>query len=490
MKSVNLNESNGRNGHKATLLEPEIIADSDTLEARIAETPIVTEETTEHPPVATPPTKKRKPIGLILAFLGAGALVASSFGYRYWEYASSHQDTDNATVAGHINQISSKVPGTVEQVLVTDNQEVKAGQLLVKLDPRDYENKVTQAKAALATAQQQAQAAQSNIDLSSQTTNAKTTQARGDINAALAGISTAQATVEEARAGIPAAEAEVNQTEAGIPAAQAQVAQADATLQKTQADYNRYQSLFQQGAIAQQQLDNNKAAYNVAVAQKNAAIQGVEQARALLTSAKVGVLQAKSKLAQAQEGIATAQAKLATSKGGLEQVNAGGQQTNINRGQYAAAKSSINQAEAALKDAQLQLSYINITAPAAGRVGKKNVEVGNRIQAGSPLMAIVNNDYWVIANFKETQLEAMKPGQLVEIKLDSFPHHNFKGKVDSLAPASGAVSALLPPDNATGNFTKIVQRIPVKVTFDPSSIKGYETRITPGMSAEVSIEIK
>jgi membrane fusion protein, multidrug efflux system len=143
-----------------------------------------------------------------------------------------------------------------------------------------------------------------------------------------------------------------------------------------------------------------------------------------------------------------------------------------------------------LKDAQLQLSYTNITAPAAGRVGRKNVEVGNRVQVGTPMMAIVNNDSWVVANFKETQLEKMKPGKPVEIKLDSFPHHTFKGRVDSISPASGAQFALLPPDNATGNFTKIVQRIPVKVVFDQESIKGYEARITPGMSAEVAVEVK
>jgi membrane fusion protein (multidrug efflux system) len=151
-----------------------------------------------------------------------------------------------------------------------------------------------------------------------------------------------------------------------------------------------------------------------------------------------------------------------------------------------AAKAAIGQAEASLRDAQLQLSYTNITAPAAGRFGKKNVEVGNRVQTGTPLMAIVNNDYWVVANFKETQLENMKPGQMPEIKLDAFPHHTFKGRVDSVSPASGAQFSLLPPDNAT----KIVQRIPVKVTFDPASIQGYDLRITPGMSAEVSVEVK
>jgi membrane fusion protein (multidrug efflux system) len=143
-----------------------------------------------------------------------------------------------------------------------------------------------------------------------------------------------------------------------------------------------------------------------------------------------------------------------------------------------------------LKDAQLQLSYTNITAPAAGRIGRKTVEVGNRVQAGTPLMAIVNNDYWLVANFKETQLENMKPGEEVEIKLDALPHHPFKGRVDSISPASGAQFALLPPDNATGNFTKIVQRVPVKIVFDSESVKGYESRITPGMSAEVSVQVK
>jgi multidrug resistance efflux pump len=153
--------------------------------------------------------------------------------------------------------------------------------------------------------------------------------------------------------------------------------------------------------------------------------------------------------------------------------------TEVNRAQYDAAKAAIAQAEASLKDAQLQLSYTNIVAPSSGRIGRKTVEVGQRVQPGSPLMAIVESEYWVTANFKETQLKDIKPGQEVEIKLDAFPNHPFVGRVDSISPASGAQFALLPPDNATGNFTKVVQRIPVKVVFDPQSIQGYESRITP-----------
>ena len=234
--------------------------------------------------------------------------------------------------------------------------------------------------------------------------------------------------------------------------------------------------MYQQGAIARQQLDTARADYQVALAQRNAAQQGVAQAEA--------------KLAQAREGVVRAQAQLAASQGGLQLAKAGGVQTEVNRSQYAAAQAQIAQAQANLKDAQLQLSYTNITAPNSGRVGRKTVEEGQRVQPGQPLMAIVDNQYWVVANFKETQLEKMQPGESVEVKLDAFPHHTFTGRVDSISPASGAQFALLPPDNATGNFTKIVQRVPVKIVLDSQSIKGYESRIVPGMSAEVSVEVK
>jgi membrane fusion protein (multidrug efflux system) len=413
-------------------------------------------------PPEKPEPKRIKPIAFVLAGLGLGAVVAGIFGYRYWQYASTHQSTDNATVVGHIHPVSSKIAGTVTYVLVGDNQEVQAGQLLIKLDPKDYENKVQQAQAALESSKQTANAAQANIDLASQTTSGKTTQAQGNINTAQAAIANAQAIMQEAQAGIPLAEA--------------QVAEANANFQKAQTDYDRYNSLFKQGAIAKQELDSAKAAYDVAQAQKNSALQIVQQA--------------KSRLAQTQEGIVSAQSRLAATGGELEQAEASGQQTTVNRSEYEAAQSAIAQSAAMLKDAQLQLSYIDVFATSTGRIGKKNVEVGNRIQVGAPLMAIVENNYWIVANFKETQLNRIKTGQSVEVKLDAFPDHTFTGRVDSIAPASGSQFSLLPPDNATGNFTKIVQRISVKITLDPQSLKGYESRITAGMSAEVTVEIK
>ena len=340
------------------------------------------------PPELPSSSKRNKTIVILLVGLGIGGILAAVLGYRYWQYASSHETTDNATVAGSIHQVSSKIEGTVSNVLVSDNQVVAPGQLLVQLDRRDYENKV----------------------------------------------------------------------------------------QKAQADYNRYETLYKQGAIARQQLDTAQAAYTVAEAQKQSALQGVQHAQA--------------KLAQAQEGITSAQAKLAASRGGLQQATASGQQTVVNQSQYEAAQGAIAEAEVSLKAAQLQLSYINITAPSNGRIGKKNVEVGNRVQVGAPLMAIVDTNYWVIANFKETQLNSIKSGQPVEIKFDAFRGRVFSGRVDSISPASGSQFTLLPPDNATGNFTKIVQRIPVKISLDAESLKGYESQITPGLSAEVTVGIK
>jgi membrane fusion protein (multidrug efflux system) len=412
-------------------------------------------------PVAEP-ARKKKPIKLILAGVGGvGAIAAGVFGYNWWQYASVHQSTDNATVTGNIHQIGSRISGTVDQVLVNDNQEVQAGQLLVKLDPRDLQVKLQQAQADLNAAESKANTAQVNIALASKNAQAASTEAQG-------GIGTAQAAIAQAQA-------QVSEAQAGVPRAQAELAQANANLNKARTDYDRFQSLYSSGAVARRELDTARQAYEVAQAQRDAATEGIRQAQA--------------KVAQAQQGVETARSGLDSSQGQLQQAQAKGVQTNVSRSDFQTAQTAINQAQVALKNAQLQLSYVNITAPVSGRIGRKTVEVGQQIQAGTPLMAIVDNQYWVTANFKETQLEKMRPGQAAEIKLDSFPSRKFTGHVQSLSPASGAQFALLPPDNATGNFTKVVQRIPVKVVFDNDSIRGYESFITPGMSAEVDVEV-
>jgi membrane fusion protein (multidrug efflux system) len=468
---------------RAVLLQPPLTEEANSTTQSLSEA--VPEEQPEFPQKSP-----RWRLGLIVAAAGAGAIAAGAMGYRWWQYASSHEQTDNATVVGHIHNVSPRIAGTVAAVLVQENQSVRQGQTLFTLDPRDYQVKVQQAQAALLAAQRQAAVAQSNIAVVSQNAQGQTTQAQGDITGAIASISTAQAALTESQSGVPVARAAVKSAEAGIETAEAQVVQADTNLEKLKADYERYSSLFQAGAISRQQFESAKAAYRVAQAEKRTASQGVQQAQAALAQAQQGVASAQAKVAQAQEGIAAAQAGLSKSKGGLQQAKAATLQTKVNQGQFSASEAAITQAEVSLKEAQLQLSYTKVTAPTTGIIGRKSVEVGQRVQPGTLTMAIVDPNVWVTANFKETQLERMHPGEPVEVKLDSFPHHAFTGKLESVSPASGAQFTLLPPDNATGNFTKIVQRIPVKILLDAQSLKGYKSRVSPGMSAEVSVAVR
>ncbi len=240
---------------------------------------------------------------LILVGLGVLAVVVGVFGIRWFEYASSHESTDDAYVTADVHPVSSRINATVNGVLVNDNQHVQAGQLLVTLDPRDYQVQAQQAEASLESAQRQANAAQSQINLASQTALGNTQNAQGNVGSASASISTAIAAVKAAEAAVPAALAAVNQ--------------ANANLQKAQADYNRYSTLYQQGVVSREQFDTYRATYYVDLAQKNSALQGVAQAQA--------------NLAQAQENVTKAQAQLAASRGGLLQAKATGVQTQVSR---------------------------------------------------------------------------------------------------------------------------------------------------------------
>ena len=387
------------------------------------------------------------------------AAVAGTIGYRWWIYNKTHESTNDAYITSYIHPISSRIAGTVIQVNVDDNQEVKQGQTLVELDPKDYQVVVQQAQAALENARRQASAAQATINLASQTAQANTTEAKGAVGDAIASIASSQSAVKQAQAG--------------IATAQEQFTKAQAQEANTKITYQRYEQLYQTGAIPKQQRDDALTAYQVAQAQTKVAQQSI--------------LDAKAKYQSALDGIAQARANLVDSQGKVQQAQATGQQTKVNRRQYQAAQAQIATAAANLKQAQINFSYTLIKAPVAGKIGNKTVQVGQRIQPDQPLLSVVSDDNWIVANFNETQVGKMQPGEAVDIRVDAFPGKTFKGAINSVSPASGSDFSLLPPDNATGNFTKVVQRIPVKITFDRNSIKGYENRITPGMSVEVTV---
>lgn len=399
----------------------------------------------------------------LLIWGGAAVLVLLLvFGVRYLVWSANHESTDDAYLEGHLHPISARITDTVQQVLIDDNQHVVQGQTLVILDPNDYKVRLDQAKAALDAAARQADTAEAAIHSTSQSATAQTTQAVG--------------TIGEAKASIQTSKAAVTAAEAGVPRAQAELQEANATLLREDTDLHRYEDLYAREQVSKQTVDHQRANYQVAVAAQAAAQERVRQAEAQLIAAQQGVVQTE--------------ALLTNSQGGLQSAEATRLETRVREGQYATALAAVAQATAALEDANLQLSYTIIRAPVAGRVGKKSVEGGQRVQVGQPLMAIVEDQPWVIANFKETQLEKMRAGQRVEVKIDTFSKHKFYGRVESLAPGSGNEFALLPPDNATGNFTKIVQRIPVKIVLDPDSVRGYEKLLSPGMSSVVTVATK
>ena len=396
---------------------------------------------------------------LLICGVATALVLLLIFGVRYLIWSDHHETTDDAYLAGHLHPISARITDTVQQVLIDDNQHVVEGQTLVILDPNDYKARLDQAKAALDAASRQAETAEAAIRSTSQSATAQTTQARGSI--------------AEAEASIQAAKAAVTAAEAGVPRANAQLQEANATLQREETDLHRYQDLYAKEQVSRQTLDHQRASYQVAVAGKAAAQEQVRQAQAQLVAA--------------QQRVARTEAQLTNSEGGLQSAQATTLETRVREGQFATAQAAMALAKASLEDATLQLSYTIIKAPVSGRIGRKSVEAGQRVQIGQPLMAVVEDRPWVVANFKETQLAKMRAGQHVEVEIDTFPKHKFYGHVDSLAPGSGNEFALLPPDNATGNFTKIVQRIPVKVVFDDDSMRGYESLLSPGMSSVVTV---
>ena len=266
----------------------------------------------------------------------------------------------------------------------------------------------------------------------------------------------AQASAEEsrARATVAQARAQVAQTEAQSEQAQAQVARAQAGLDTANVDYARSSRLFNSDkqAIARSEVDTNKGRLDAAQAALNAA-------RADLNGVGSNIVAARAQVESAQAA-------------------------------QQAAAANVQAGEAAVRDAERELSYTTLAAPTDGRIGNKNVETGNRVQAGQALFALVEPDLWIVANFKETQLARMHDGQRVEVTVDAVDGHEFMGTIDSISPATGAQFALLPPDNATGNFTKVVQRVPVKIILDRESVRGYEERIRPGLSSVVNVRVR
>jgi membrane fusion protein (multidrug efflux system) len=422
------------------------------------------EPTTQSPPAAPPeqpetrnkalpaterdfrtrPSRTASPGFRIAVIIGVVVLLV--VGFFVYRYISSYEDTDDAEIDGHINSISARVSGHVIKLDIVDNQYVQAGALLVEIDPTDYQVAFDRAKADYEDAQAAASAAGVNVPIT-------------DVNTA-SQVSATEADVASARAGIAAARQQFD-------AAKAQRDEAEANNVKAQNDLVRYKQLVDKQEISQQQYDQ-------AVAAARADAAAVASAHAMADAAQSQVIQAQGKLVQAEANLRYAQTAP--------------RQMQISRSRAASAEAQVMQKKATLDQAQLNLQYTKVIAPVAGVVSDRTVEVGQNVAPGQELMKVIPlSDIWITANFKETQLRYMKVGQPVTIEVDANGR-KYKGKVNSIAGASGARFSLLPPENATGNYVKVVQRIPVKIVLDPG--ENNDQSLRPGMSVEPKVWIR
>jgi membrane fusion protein (multidrug efflux system) len=373
-------------------------------------------------------------------------LVLAAGGFLYWLHARQFEETDDAQIDGHLNPITSRIDGAITCVYVENNRIVKIGDPLVDLDPRDFQVALDQALAQLSQAKSMVLAQEPNVPI---------TQVENVTN-----ISSGEADVANAEAALAAAEHDRD-------TAQAKLAESEANNARAQADLGRYKLLIAKEEVSQQEYDQVAATAKAQSATVAANEASVQSAARLVDQRRAQLAQAQTKLAQYRRN---APAQIA-----------------IRRATVQSERASAQNAKAQVEQAQLKLGYAKIVAPVAGIVMKRSAEIGAHISAGQQLLTIAQiQDLWVTANFKETQLRGIRPGQPVTIHVDAL-NQEFHGTVENVAGSTGSIASVLPPENATGNFVKVVQRIPVRIRFAPNQA-GLD-RLRPGMSVEPTVRV-
>jgi len=383
----------------------------------------------------------------IAAILIAAAALAVLGGAAYWYHGTFYEDTDDAQIDGYISNVSARVGGTVVAIHVEDNQPVSQGQLLVELDPTDLRVARDSARAALAQAEAQLRAEQSTTSVTEMSSETLVTTSSSELLSGQAGVAEARQAVAQV-------------TE--------QIKQAEADERLAELEKNRSQTLLQSGSIAQAEFDRRQAAADAARAKLQALREGLEAARRRVDEQSAKMAAASSRLHEAKSN---APDVLAAKRAAVELRQAG-----------------VDAARAALEQAELNLSYARVTAPVGGIAGKRAVNIGDRVAPGQALLGITQTSkLWVTANFRETQLRHIQPGQLATVHVDALDA-DFDGKVESIAAATGARYSLFPPENASGNYVKVVQRLPVRIAL--RSGQAGLSRLRPGMSVEPKVRIK
>ncbi|HXP88129.1 MAG TPA: HlyD family secretion protein [Bryobacteraceae bacterium] len=404
-------------------------------------------------------TRPARKTGVRLLIAGALSIAVAAGTLTYFHFRD-RVSTDDAQVDAHIAPIAPKISGNVSEILVDDNQAVKAGQVLLRIDPRDYQAKVAQARAAVAAAESQAVGADAGVPLTNATTASGASAAEAQLAAASADYDRASADYDRA-------------SSSELAFARADIESKRAVSDRARADLARMEPLASKGEISKLQFDSYRAAAQVADSD--------------LTAAQEKLANAEKQAQSSKASMQAALARVSSARASFEQAQANRQQVNISSAQAVTASAAILQARANLEAAELELSYTSLVAPIDGVVTKKMVQLGQIVQPGQSLLTIVPlKDVWVTANLKETQLSNARPGQRAEVYVDMYGR-SFEGRVNSIAGATGTKLSLLPPENATGNFVKVVQRIPVKIALEDVP-PGFTFR--PGMNVDVTIFTK
>ena len=413
---------------------------------------------------------------LLAGLGGVVGLAALAYGGWAWYQAVHYVWTDDAYVEGTISPISAKVAGHVAELLVRDNQPVKQGELLLRVDPRDFEAKLAQTRAAVATAEANLRAARSEVPLAREGTRAQIDQTRAALEASLVAVKSNESAVEEARARLEA-------KRAATAAMRADLAGAQSALREASRELDRQRALLKSDLVARRDFERAEAASETATAVVEATQRRLVQTEKEIQQAEAELVSKVHAVEQARQHVAEARATLARAESQLHTVA-------IKDAEVSRAEARLRETHADLAFAELQLHHTEVRTPLDGIVSKRSVEVGQIVQMGQPLLAIVPlHEVWVTANFKETQLARIKAGMRAEVAVDGFPDRTFSGVVNSLSAGTGARFSLLPPENATGNWVKVVQRVPVKILLDAREFGNPQT-LRAGMSVAVTIRVK
>jgi membrane fusion protein (multidrug efflux system) len=416
--------------------------------------------TTELYPSSKQPVPRKSRRSTARIILPVVILILLTGGYFLWKYFRAYESTDDAQVDGHINAISARISGNVIAVLTDDEKYVKAGDVLVRIDPKDFEVAVAKAEADLADAEAVLEGSRTDIPITSINTASQ--------------LKTANSAHMDSRAALAGAQRQLSASHARLDTARAQVREAQANYKKADDDVVRYKLLVAKDEISQQQYDTS--------------VSTADAAKATLDARTAAVAEAEQNISVAQSAVEEATARIAQAEASVQAALTAPQQVAVTETRAKSAQAQVAQRRALLDQAKLNLSYCSIIAPVSGIVGKKTVEIGQNVSPGQQLMDVVPlDDVWVTANFKETQLRRMKPGQVAKFGVDAYDRE-YSGKVEGVGGASGSRFSLLPPENATGNYVKVVQRIPVRIELDPGQNEDH--RLRPGMSVDPKVYVE